>query len=349
VSDLIHLHEVDGVFYDRSINQNNLFVYPTDFLLADNCFVYVGLYKPFQNVYVEIKDKNISKDKIIVEYWNGDQWVDLPSIEDNTENLTKSGFISWRFENESKITDQWLPETINGITKHFIRFSGVTNGVLLSEAQTGTLDDVIVITDSDISKFKIGDSVLIEQSLGSNYYMIADIDTTSLDKTITLDQIPTNPILDGDKIYTVMSTMGINIVYADDIDLEMEVRTIKDYLHVGDKSFIPYHVSARNFIVQSLRNGGNFKGKIGLKSENVTKWDVLDFGEIREAAKYLALANIFFDVSENNEDKSYQRYRDYKNSYGEAFKVYRMKLDLNDDGNIDSQDEILNNISIHKI
>lgn len=147
---------------------------------------------------------------------------------------------------------------------------------------------------------------------------------------------------------------AINIVYADDIDLVSEVRNINEYLFENDTSFIAYHVASRNDIVQSLRNGGNFK-ELNMASpnpnlENITKWDLLDAGEIRQAAKYLALAKIFFDVSENTEDKAYQRFRDYEGMYGAAFKLFRMSIDKDDDGVTDTDERLtLNDVTVTKV
>jgi hypothetical protein len=124
---------------------------------------------------------------------------------------------------------------------------------------------------------------------------------------------------------------GINIVFADDNDLSQEVRNISNLKAKGDTSFIAYHVAARNEIIQSLRNGGYSKFVDDLVS-NITKWDILEFGEIRQAAKYLTLAKIFFDISENVEDKFYTKFKDYEGMFGAAFKTFYLKLDQNDDG-----------------
>lgn len=151
---------------------------------------------------------------------------------------------------------------------------------------------------------------------------------------------------------------GCNIVFADDQDLLSEVRNINDYLYAGDSSFIAYHVAARNEMVQALRNGGYRKFEeinnitnITKKYMNITKWDLLELGEVREAAKYLALSKIFFDVSENVDDKDFQKYSEFKSMYGQAFDLFYLSLDKDDDGEIDDATERLadNNIEILKL
>jgi len=124
---------------------------------------------------------------------------------------------------------------------------------------------------------------------------------------------------------------GVDIVYSDDNDLLQESRDIMDFLAKGDDSFIAYHVSARNDIVQTLRNTGEIK-TVDYLPKQLTKWDLLDMGEVRQASKYLTLAKIFFDVSENVEDKSFSKYKSYKGMYGKAFDLFRLSIDKNDDG-----------------
>jgi len=95
----------------------------------------------------------------------------------------------------------------------------------------------------------------------------------------------------------------------------------------GDNSFIAYHVASRNEIIQSLRNGGYSK-RFDDMAANITKWDILDLGEIRQASKYLALAKICFDISLNVDDKFYSKFRDYEGMFGAAFKLFYLKLQV---------------------
>lgn len=148
---------------------------------------------------------------------------------------------------------------------------------------------------------------------------------------------------------------GCNLVFADDNDLQQEIRDIQDYKAVGDKSFIAYHVSSRNDIVQSLRNGGYRKTEntntIDETFANITKWDILDLGEIRQAAKYLCLSKIFFDVSENVDDKAFTKFKEYQSMYGKAFDLFYLSIDKDDDGQVDNITENLsdNEIQVYKL
>lgn len=145
-------------------------------------------------------------------------------------------------------------------------------------------------------------------------------------------------------VFTV-EFQGCNLVFADDTDLKTEIRNIDILLAKGDTSFIAYHQGVRDEIIQTLRNGGHLKESEDQVAE-LTKWDLLDFGEIRNAAKYLCLAKIFFDVSKNNDDKYYGRFRDFQGMYGNAFDTYILKLDTKDDGIYDQEDDLEFNSAI---
>lgn len=139
---------------------------------------------------------------------------------------------------------------------------------------------------------------------------------------------------------------GLNIVFSDDNDLKQEVRAIDNLLAKNDISFIAYHVAARNEIIQTLRNGGRTKTVDNIV-RNITKWDLLEFGEIRQASKYLTLAKIFFDISENVDDKFYGKFRDYEGMFGKAFDLWIMSLDTTDDGTYEQEEDlVLNTIDI---
>jgi hypothetical protein len=133
---------------------------------------------------------------------------------------------------------------------------------------------------------------------------------------------------------------GLNIVFADDNDLKAEMFSLGDNFHpVGESSFISYHAAARNDIIQTLRNSGKVTRKDSAKTvEDFTKWDILEPKQVRQAAKYLALSKIMFDTSNDITDKYYQRYTDYLDKYGQAFKLYLLTWDADDDGIADNQE-----------
>lgn len=252
MKDLFVFHDDNSIIADYTSDSRDYLRddFAVTFTSIEDSF-YVGLYKPFNQVYLELKIPSGVNINLTASYWNGTGYQSLTLIDDS-KGFTRSGFIS--FEKPS----DWVISTLNSENKYYIKLN--------SDDYTATIQ-------------------------------------------------------------------GLNIVYSDDNDLRKEVRCIDDFSQGSDISFIAYHNSARDEIVQSLRNGGHSTQlDTSYLSQNLTKWDLLDIGEVRQAAKYLCLAKIFFDVSENTDDKQYQRYIDFQQKFGEAFNLYRMSLDKNDDG-----------------
>ena len=124
---------------------------------------------------------------------------------------------------------------------------------------------------------------------------------------------------------------GINLVFSDDIDLKEGYANINNFLPKNADSFIAYHQEAREYILTYLRNKGEVIKADG-KSKLLDQYDLHNFNEIRQAAKYLALANIFFNESDDVDDKWYQKARDFRQKYTEAINLNFLSLDKNDDG-----------------
>lgn len=275
MKDLAFRHDDNGVItkYDSQAKDYLRDDIPITFVAAEDA-LYLGLYKPFNQIYVEFETASVSEITPIVEISNGAGFNTI-AFDDETKGFTRSGFITWERDQSA-----WASQLINSDTLYWLRIR------------------------------------------------------TAQDFTATFK--------------------GVNIVYADDNDLKAEIRNIDEMLASGDSSFISYHVAARDEIVQTLRNGGNVKrvddGTLSGNLLDVTKWDLLEAGEVRQAAKYLALAKIMFDVSVNIDDKYYQRYRDYEGMYGAAFKLFRMSLDTDDDGKVDDVENLaLNDVTVMKL
>ena len=355
MKDLTHLFEVSATFSDNSRQLNDYLRESVEINLESADFHYIGLYKPFSSIYVELSAVNINLSSVLtIEYWNGTIWVGLPNLKDDTINYQRSGFIEWEFDNKTSITDTWIAVDVDSISKHWIRVSVTPglHGALVSNSETSNTTTVANISDADIGLYTVGKSLYI--AVEDSYHTVTIVDPSVGTANITITPALSSPIPDNEPLYSLASLSGVNIVYADDIDLKSEVRAINDYLAKDDTTFIPYHVAARNEIVQTLRNGGNIKNSadtsLALRRLQMNKWDILDRGEIRQAAKYLALAKIFFDSSQNIEDKSYERFRDYEGMYGASFKLFYMSLDLNDDGNTDVNENMdLNDITVSKV
>ncbi len=150
---------------------------------------------------------------------------------------------------------------------------------------------------------------------------------------------------------TFIDFKAINLLFSEDNDINQEEANLDRLLAKGDTNFNRYHLAARNEIVQTYRNGGNYKKVTqddkSEQIENITQWDIIDIGDIKQASKYLTLAKLYDDLSENVDDKSAIKSRRYMDKYGKAFDLFFNRLDLNDDGDYKQEDElILNNVQI---
>jgi len=138
-----------------------------------------------------------------------------------------------------------------------------------------------------------------------------------------------------------LTLRGLNILFANDNDLAKENSTITRFLPTGANSFAPLHERVRDDIVQMIRNRGRSTRKLNATlSENITKWDFLDSQEIRNAAIYFALEKIYFQASDGTADKWLQRSVQSRAMAGEAMNLFFLTLDDNDDGVVDTNENL---------
>jgi hypothetical protein len=130
---------------------------------------------------------------------------------------------------------------------------------------------------------------------------------------------------------TAMVLKGINLVFSDDQSLQEEYPGINKYLPTGQTSFINFHQSVRDDIIQMLRNSGK-KVKNANDQKNLDQFDLLDFKEVTQAAKYYCLAKIFFWQSDEVDDKWYQKAKDYQQMADSKINLIFISIDDNDDG-----------------
>lgn len=144
--------------------------------------------------------------------------------------------------------------------------------------------------------------------------------------------------LKPDADHSLTSVRGINLVFSDDAAMKYEFFEIdnSNLLPAGETTHISTHVAARNHIIQSLRNLGYIKSVPGTSGvENIDQWDLHDIFEVRQAATMLALSKIFFTLSDSVDDNWWQKYREYQDKYEEAFKLVKLSIDTDDDGEED--------------
>lgn len=264
-NDLNVLHDDNGVFSDKSASAvdygRDSFVLP---LVAAQDYLYLGLYKPFNKVYAEMKVVNTVANIFTAEYWNGSAWTALVNFWDLSQGFTRSGFMQWKKPND------WASTVVNSDLLYWVRLKPNFDHSALTELQ------------------------------------------------------------------------GLNIVYADDQDLQNEFSRVADY-KASLLSYITYQQAVRDDIVQALRNKGNVK--YNEKFINVSKWDLLDADEVRRGATYACLAKIFFELSDNVDDKWYQRHKDYTEKANKALELFALSLDTNDTG-LDDKSKLVQRQSV---
>lgn len=136
---------------------------------------------------------------------------------------------------------------------------------------------------------------------------------------------------------------GINIVFSDDEDLKEVWNDIDEFKLEDQRSFILKHQSSKKEIIQDLRNGG--RRKIKKNSERFNHINAFDLilidEEVREASKYLTLANIFFNVSNDPDGVHRENARKMEAKYANAINnFYDVSIDDDDDGKEDSTEHV---------
>ena len=156
--------------------------------------------------------------------------------------------------------------------------------------------------------------------------------------------------IDGDELFwyeltvgsdtTEMIVKGLNILFSDDAMIsEREPALVSsEFYPENENSFVTFHQAARNHIIQRLRNEGKGvyvtkeNGEDVLYFREVTAWDLLDASQLGQASMLLAISMIYFERSDGVEDKYYQRYMDYRKEFNDAYDLYFLSIDKNDDG-----------------
>ena len=134
---------------------------------------------------------------------------------------------------------------------------------------------------------------------------------------------------------------GLNIIFADDQDLKREYFEASELLPENETSHILTHVAARDHIIQHLRNSGHFKRNVNSGvNKDITVFDILDVGQIKLAATYLALSKIFLSVQDSSDDVFLEKSRHFKSLFGSAIKTFYLDLDSDDDGIHDREEQL---------
>lgn len=102
-------------------------------------FIYIGYFKPIQQVFLDIPTPNTNSSTTLLEFWNGTAWTTVDDI-DGTLNLTRSGLIQWE-----PLTD-WTANEVDGDEQFWLRISTDT----LHTAATFNFIGLILADDNDL-------------------------------------------------------------------------------------------------------------------------------------------------------------------------------------------------------
>ena len=131
------------------------------------------------------------------------------------------------------------------------------------------------------------------------------------------------------------------LIFSDDKSLATINPFINDSeMLCGQTTHLKVHVAARNRIIQKLLTEGKIKyNSDGLRTR-ITGWDILDKNEVKEAAAYLALSFIYFNLSDNPVDSWMEKSKYYDRIYLNLIKSSVLSLDVDDDGLIDDTERV---------
>lgn len=152
-NDLNIFHDNNSVFVDISQEMAD---YSRDSKVVElvnaEDYLYIGLYKPFNKVYAELKVANTNANTFTAQYWNGSTWNTLENFYDLSLGFTRSGFLSW-----SKSTD-WASTTVNSANLFWIRLKPSADHSATTELQGISMlfsdDQELVNEFSTINSYK---------------------------------------------------------------------------------------------------------------------------------------------------------------------------------------------------
>lgn len=114
--DMVFLHDDNGSFTDYSLEARDYLrdTFTLNYTDTED-YIYLGLRKPFYQNYVELSTFG-SGLSLSVEYSTSAGW-DSVVIEDDTKNLSRSGFIKWSLSDPST----WVASSVDATEKYWIR------------------------------------------------------------------------------------------------------------------------------------------------------------------------------------------------------------------------------------
>lgn len=134
---------------------------------------------------------------------------------------------------------------------------------------------------------------------------------------------------------------GINIVFSDDEDLKKELFEYQEFLPTNETSFLLNHVSARDEIIQHIRNSGRYKqNQNNGRNLDLNAFDVLNINQLNKASAYLVMANIMANVLTDPDGLFREKERYYRGKFNSAMDLFYLDLDTDDNGILNRDEEL---------
>ena len=178
--DLKLLTFIDASFSDVSINLNNYDVDSLALSLSTGIdYLYFGLHKKFKNLFIEVSAFTSSVD-LIYEYYDGSIWKALDVI-DETNNLERSGFISW------ELPTDWGTADVDSNNLFFIRVTATAVLELSGVNMLFSNDNDLREKYRNINDFKGGDLSYVAYQQSSRKDILQEIKNSGNTKISSID------------------------------------------------------------------------------------------------------------------------------------------------------------------
>ena len=119
MKELVVLHDDNGTFTDYSQDARDYLrdTFQISYTTAED-YIYIGLYKPFNQLYVEFENVASASINLTFEYSDGSAGFNALEVEDDTKAFKRSGFISW-----GRNIEDWQENSIDSKSLFWIRIT----------------------------------------------------------------------------------------------------------------------------------------------------------------------------------------------------------------------------------
>jgi hypothetical protein len=139
----------------------------------------------------------------------------------------------------------------------------------------------------------------------------------------------------------------VGVIFSEDRDLKKEYPNIVDHKPENDSSFLRFHVSSKDSIVQWFRGKGELTYN-GVKFKEVDEFDFFEPSQLNMASRFMTLAKIFFWLSDSVDDKYYQKGKDFMAEAYNSLDVYYISIDKDGDAIPDEVSDFEDTITVLK-